>query len=147
MTPSALQAATVQAKLRLMRELLDDLGRVGDATPEMLERERLLRRAVERVLTQLVDLAVSVNSHVVTASTGRAPASYRSSFDDAAGLGMLPRELAETLKPSVGMRKLLVHEYAAVDLARVARAVPTALESYGEYVRQVARWLAHRTAV
>lgn len=145
MTPSALQAATVQAKLRLMRELLDDLSSIGDVTPEMLERERLVRRAVERVLTQLVDLAVSVNSHVVTASRGRAPANYRASFDDAAELGMLPRELAETLKPSVGMRNVLVHEYAAVDLARIARAVPTALESYGAYVREVARWLADRT--
>lgn len=147
MTPSALQAAAVQAKLRLMRELLDDLGSVGDLTPEMLERERLVRRAVERVLTQLVDLAASVNSHVVTASTGRAPASYRSSFDDAAELGMLPPQLAGALKPSVGMRNLLVHEYAAVDLARVAEAVSTALESYGEYVRQVARWLADRADV
>jgi len=147
MTPSALQAAAVQAKLRLMRELLDDLGSVGDLTPEMLERERLVRRAVERVLTQLVDLAASVNSHVVTASTGRAPASYRSSFDDAAELGMLPAQLAGALKPSVGMRNLLVHEYAAVDLARVAEAVPTALESYDEYVRQVARWLADRADV
>lgn len=144
MTPSALQGAAVQAKLRLMRELLDDLGSVGDVTPEMLERDRLVRRAVERVLTQVVDLAVSVNSHVVTASTGRAPASYRSSFDDAAALGMLPRQLTEALKPSVGMRNLLVHEYAAVDLALVAQAVPTALESYGEYVRQVARWLVDR---
>lgn len=145
MTPPTLHGAAVQAKLRLMRELLDDLGSLGDVAPEMLERERLVRRAVERVLTQLVDLAASVNSHVVTASTGRAPDSYRSSFDDAAELGMLPRQLAEALKPSVGMRNLLVHEYVGVDLARVAQAVPTALESYGEYVRHVARWLADRT--
>lgn len=144
MTPSALQRAAVQAKLRLMRELLDDLASVGGITAERLERERLLRRAVERVLTQLVELAASVNSHVVTASTGRAPASYRSSFDDAERLGLLTQELAETLKPSVGMRNVLVHEYVAADFALVAQAVPFALESYGEYVRQVACWLADR---
>lgn len=142
MTPSVLHRAAVQAKLRLMRELLEDLGSVGEATAERLERERLVRRAVERVLTQLVDLAASVNSHVVTASTGRAPSSYRSSFDDAARLGLLTRELTETLKPSVGMRNVLVHEYVAADITLVAQAVPFAREWYGEYVRQVARWLA-----
>lgn len=101
-------------------------------------------RAVERVLTQLVDLAASVNSHVVTASTGRAPTSYRSSFADAERLGLLTPELAETLQPSVGMRNVLVHEYAEVNITLVAQAIPFALESYGEYVRQVARWLAGR---
>lgn len=116
MTPRPLDPATVQGKLRLMRELL----------------------------TQLVDLAASVNAHLVTALAGKAPAGYRSSFADAHRLGVLPADLAERLQPSVGLRDILVHEYAAVDLAKVASSVSLAREQYGDYVRSVARWLLER---
>lgn len=141
MTPRSLERATVQAKLRLMQELLDDLALVGAVTPARLKDDRLALRAVERVLTQLVDLAASVNAHIVTAAAGSAPNSYRSSFDDLAKLDVIPQPLAEHLKPSVGLRNLLVHEYAAVDLDRVVAAVPIAEEQYAEYVRCVAGWL------
>lgn len=142
MTPKNLDTATVQAKLRLIRELLDDLDSAGEITGDRLRQDRLLRHAVERMLTQVVDLAVSANSHVVAARLGRAPNSYRQSFLDAAEAGSLPQELAERLAPAVGMRNLLVHDYATIDLDRVAAAVPAALVDVSEYVHALARWLA-----
>ena len=142
MTPRSLERATVQSKLRLMHELMADLALVGDVTTTRLQDDRLALRAVERVLTQLVDLAASINAHIVTAAAGSAPNSYRSSFDDIAKFDVVPQQLADRLKPSVGLRNLLVHEYAAVDLERVVEAVPIAQEQYAEYVRCVAGWLA-----
>jgi uncharacterized protein YutE (UPF0331/DUF86 family) len=47
--------------------------------------------------------------------------------------------LAEQLKPSVGMRNAIVHEYLRLDLERVAAAVPLAVSVYGRYVTAVAR--------
>jgi uncharacterized protein YutE (UPF0331/DUF86 family) len=146
MTPRRLQPATVTAKLRLLRDLLDDLDTIGTVTPERLTDDRVLLRAVERILTQLVDLAVSVNTHVVTATAGRAPGTYRESFAALVAVGVLPEQLARQLVPSVGLRNLLVHEYAAVDLLLVCRAVPLAQHSYGRYVSAVAGWLAHQPA-
>ena len=45
----------------------------------------------------------------------------------------------------MGLRNVLVHEYARVDLARVAGAVPVAASDLAEFVRQVARWLSERS--
>lgn len=146
MTPRPLQPATVTAKLRLLRDLLDDLDTIGTVTPERLTDDRVLLRAVERILTQLVDLAASVNTHVVAATTGRAPTTYRESFAATVAVGVLPEPLARQLVPSVGLRNVLVHEYAAVDLALVCRAVPLAREQYAGYVSAVAGWLAHQPA-
>jgi uncharacterized protein YutE (UPF0331/DUF86 family) len=78
-TPRALDADVVHAKLRLMRDLLDDLESVRGLTADQLGRNRMTRHAVERILTQLVDLAVSVNSHLAAARLGRGPADYRES--------------------------------------------------------------------
>lgn len=63
---------------------------------------------------------------------------YAESFALAAESGMIDGELAAAVRPSVGMRNVLVHNYLDVDQERVALAVPMAVEQYGEYVRQVA---------
>jgi uncharacterized protein YutE (UPF0331/DUF86 family) len=121
-----------------MRTLLDDLDAVGDVSVARLTDDRMLRYAVERVLTQLVDLAVGINGHLAAARLGTAPATYRESFVDAARAGALPADLAERLAPAVGLRNVLTHEYVAVDLRLVVRGVELARVDVRDYVRQVA---------
>lgn len=129
-----------------MRLLIEDLGNVGEVTAGALAADRFLRHVVERVLTQLVQLAVSVNSHVAAAEAGRSVTDYRASFDVMVEVGALTPGLAAQLKPSVGLRNIVVHEYVDVDLAVIAAAVPTARADYGRYVDELARWLADRAA-
>lgn len=141
MRPREFDGEVVQVRLRLMGELLDDLDGAGEITPEQLRADRLLRHAVERILSQLVDLAVSINGHVSVTLAGRAPQDYRSSFALAAKVGLLDPALVVRLQPSVGLRNVLAHEYVEVDLERVAEASALALSDYREYVRHASAWL------
>lgn len=141
MTPRRLDVGVVHGRLRLMRDLLDDLDGIGEVTVERLERDRLTRHAVERVLSSLVDLAVAVNGHVGAARVGRGPEDYTESFGLAARAGAIDDDLARELAPSAGLRNVLVHEYVTIDLALVAASVPRARDGYGRYVAQVARFL------
>lgn len=127
-----------------MRDLLDDLGQVGEPSADDLARQRILRHAVERIITQLVDLAVSINSHLAATEIGRGPATYRESFALAAQAGALPRELADRLAPSAGLRNILTHEYVAVDLTIVASSIPLMRAGYQEYIKAMARHVAGR---
>lgn len=138
MTPPALDADAVRAKLRLMRELLDDLDAAGPVDVDRLVADRMSRHGIERILTQLVDLAVSVNGHVAVARLGMGAETYRESFDLAARAGALDAELASRLAQSVGLRNVLIHEYAVVDLSLVVLGVDLARRDYREYVRSVA---------
>jgi hypothetical protein len=76
MTPPGLDAAMVQVKLRTMRELLDDLDAAGSLDPTILQGDRMLRHGVERILTQLVELAAGVE---------RARSDYRACVKAVAG--------------------------------------------------------------
>lgn len=134
-------AAVVQERLRLISDLLADLDVIGEVTADRLRRDRIVRHAVERILTQVVDLAVSVNSHIAAASEGRAPGTYRESFAAAARAGAISPELADELAPSAGLRNVLTHEYVAIDLVLVARAVSLARTGFRRYVAEVARFL------
>jgi uncharacterized protein YutE (UPF0331/DUF86 family) len=137
-SPPKLDSSIVFARLESIRELLDDLESI-DST--VLREDRLTRHAVERILTQLVELAASINSYVVGAKFGRGPRSYKESFELAAECGLIPAELATELVPSVGMRNLLVHEYLEIDLGKVAAAVPLAQAGYRRYVAVVAAFV------
>lgn len=144
MTPRGLRPAVVHDRLAEMRLLLDDLDRLPARTGDDLRVDRFLRHVVERVLTQLVETAVAVNGHVGAAILDVAVTDYRSSFDTAARAGAITSDLAVRLKASVGLRNVVVHAYLDVDLEVVAEAIPLARKGYGEYVDQLAGWLAAR---
>jgi uncharacterized protein YutE (UPF0331/DUF86 family) len=144
MSPREFDAGVVQARLALIRDLLDDLQSVGEVTVDLLQKDRMLRHAVERVLGQLVELAVSINGHVGATLLGRAPKDYRTSFALAEEVGALESELVTRLQASVGLRNVLTHEYVDIDLEVVAGAVTAAGQDYGQYVQQMARWITNR---
>jgi uncharacterized protein YutE (UPF0331/DUF86 family) len=144
MTPRKLDHRSVTAKLALMRRLLRHLTSLGDISAESLAADFGTQLVVERILTQLVDLAAAINSQVVAAERGEAPDGYGESFRLAAEVGLISRELANQLAPSAGLRNILTHAYADLDKARFVAAVPMAREQYAEYIRQVASWLRER---
>ncbi|MGH3853127.1 MAG: type VII toxin-antitoxin system HepT family RNase toxin [Pseudonocardiaceae bacterium] len=141
MTPRRLDPSIVHARLSVMRGLLDDLAEVDTPGTAPLAENRMLRHAVERILTQLVELAAAINEHVVGARLQRVATTYRDSFELAEECGLIDKQLRDDLLPSIGMRNVLVHEYLEIDLRKVAAAVPLALSRYRRYVQQVAEFV------
>ena len=108
----------------MITRLLDDLQSAGQVDAPRLTQDRMLRYAVERILSQLVDLAVSVNSHVSATVLGESPKDYRASFDLVVRAGAIDPPLAQELKPSVGLSNVLAHEYVAYGLCYGCRGGP-----------------------
>lgn len=144
MTPRPVDVVSVQAKLRSLEELLGALRLVGEVDGVRLGQDVLLRLAVERALTQAVDLVVAVCSHVLAAETATVPTTYRDAVRAAADHGLIGTELARSLAAAVGLRNILVHEYTRADLSIVAAAVPVAQRDLADFVRQVAGWVRGR---
>lgn len=144
MTPAPLRPESVQRRLAEIAVLLDMLDRHRHVTAADLEHDLERRLAIERALSQVVDLAVKINAHTVTSCEGDAPADYHTSFTAAGEHGVIDAALAARLAPSAGLRNRLVHEYEDIDLAVVAAALPDAVEGFRAYARAVADWLARR---
>ena len=144
MTPRRLDVDVVRNKLAAIEHTGDVLTSLGDIDAHRLRDDPVVAAAVERLIGRLVDLAVDVNSHLAVALLGRAPGEYRESFDLMAQAGVIEVAMAVRLKPSVGMRNVIVHDYVRVDLARVAAVVPEAIDAYRAYVTAVARFLVNR---
>jgi uncharacterized protein YutE (UPF0331/DUF86 family) len=134
-----LDPGIVHARLGVIRELVHDLedSRLDDA--DALRQNRLLRHAVDRVLARLVENAVAINCHIVGA-LGQGPRNDRESFRSAVECGVISRELASELEPTLGLHNLLVQEWFEVE--QVAAAVPLARDGYRRYLAAVAAYVS-----
>ena len=144
MSPRELDPDAVRRRLHELNERLRWLGELGTPTGAELRNSWRTRLAVERILEQLVELAVGINLHLSGALGVSAGDSYRDSFHAAAEAGVIPHGLAAELAPSAGLRNILVHDYLDVDLDLVADAIPEAADQYDRYRQSVARWLTER---
>lgn len=142
MMPPLLDPISVQARLRRLADLVADLDEVGAVDQERLQRERLTLHALERIITQVVETASSAAAHIAASRSSAASTTYRGSFQDLADLGVVDERLAASLSAAAGMRNLLVHHYASVDLAIVAAAAPMLRRDAETFVRQVGTWLS-----
>ncbi|SFS54882.1 type VII toxin-antitoxin system HepT family RNase toxin [Saccharopolyspora flava] len=146
MTPRRLDVEVLRNKLDAVDRATTTLQSITPLDADKLRSEPVTAAAVERLTCRLVDLAADVNTHIGSVVLGRAPENYRESFDLMEQAGALTGELVEKIKPSVGMRNAIVHEYLRIDYDIVAAAVPLALETYSEYRKQVAGYVYDQAA-
>ncbi len=141
MTPPSLDRDQAGARLRTIRETLNELESLRGVSVARLEAEPLTRAAAERLIQVVVDLAVDVNAHIAVVASGAAPQTGRDSFLAAATSGAITEDLAAELAPAAGLRNVLVHRYTDIRTDLVASAVNSILDGFAEYVRQVAAYL------
>lgn len=131
----------VRRKLTQLHRYLDELEAFRDVSLDAYQAPDGPRRAVERLLQLIVEVAVDTNVHIVTEMEGAPPPDYRSSFSAAARHGVFPAELGERLAPSAGLRNILVHEYGDVRDEDVHSAIHPALDDFREFAHLVREWL------
>ena len=54
---------------------------------------------------------------------------------------VLDQRQADALKPAVGLRNVLVHLYADIDVTLIVNSTVAFEAAFSDYVRTVARWL------
>jgi len=134
---SPVEPRTVLAKLERIVEEIAFLAGYRGQTFEVYARDPKGRRAAERSLEVIIEAAVDINHHVVVQNGFPPPSDYRSSFGEAARVGLIDPALAAALAPSAGLRHRLAHEYSTIDDCKVFDAISEAVRGYAEYVTQV----------
>lgn len=127
----------VARKLSVIVGCLKALDAIRTMTEERFDQELYMRKATERLLQELIEAAIDINTHLIVGSGKAAPDDYFGSFILAGQYGLIPSELAAELAPSAGLRNRLVHEYDVLDQSLVLAAAKEALSLYARYVEAV----------
>ena len=134
-------ADVVTRKLLSLNDALRELGRPSAANAQALAHDPMLRAAVERWLQIAIEACVDIAEHVVADEGWTPPTSARASFEVLALNGRIPVDLAQRLGSAAALRDLLVHDYATVDLGRLAGVVRDDLSDLRAFAALAASWL------
>lgn len=141
-TTSGVDRAAVEHRLITMRKAIGQLESLGPIGGARLAADPTTGLVVERILAMLVDLAYLINRDASSAVLGERPQTSAASFGTAERVGMIDAGLASALAPADGPHHVLMQLSLDADPEEAAAVVAGALAGYGEYVRQVTRWIA-----
>ena len=139
---SPIEKGVIRRKLAVIAENLKILEPIKEMTREEYIEDVYKRKATERLLQELIEAAIDINTHIIVQTGNIAPDDYYESFIKAGGLKIISVDLAEKLAPSAGLRNRLVHEYDLLEHPMVFDAVRMAEELYSEYVKEIEDYIS-----
>jgi len=134
----------IRAKIAIIQDNLKALEPIKEMSRDEYLRDLYKRKATERLLQELIEAAIDINTHMVVGSECAPPDDYYQSFIRAGELGILSPGLAEKLAPSAGLGNRLVHEYDGIDHPMILKAVSMAEEYYPRYVEEISAALSRK---
>ena len=136
MSPGRIDAAVVRRHLLALDATLAQLARHAGQPVEALSANLDERWAVERGLQLCVQNVLDVATHIVAAA-GRDVVDYTSAIEQLGQIGVIPLDLATSLRPLAGFRNALVHGYLGVDLAIVHQVLNQHLDRIRAFAQAV----------
>jgi len=138
---SPVEAEVVRRKLAVIIESLNALDPIKEMTKEEYIEDLYKRKATERLLQELIEAAIDINTHIIVQSGNSVPDDYYESFIKVGELKIIPMGLAEKLAPSAGIRNRLVHEYDLLEHSMVLESVRMAENLYPEYIKEIEEYV------
>jgi uncharacterized protein YutE (UPF0331/DUF86 family) len=134
---SPLEVEIIKRKPAIIIENLKALEPIKNMKRNNYERDLYKRKATERLLQELIEAAIDINTHIIVETGNPVPDDYYESFIKVGQLKIISSDLAEKLAPSAGLRNRLVHEYDRIEHAMILKAVRMAEELYPQYIKEI----------
>jgi uncharacterized protein YutE (UPF0331/DUF86 family) len=107
------------SKLAAIRDAVARIREVLPETPSKLAADRTAREVVTLNLFLALQEAISLATHWLADEGWEVPQSYGDVFTALAKRDVIPVDLAARLRSAVGVRNLIAHRYAALDVERL----------------------------
>jgi len=138
---SPVEVEIVRRKLSVMIENLKALKPIECMNTDEYIKDIYKRKAAERLLQELIEAAIDINTHIIVQTGNTVPDDFYESFIRAGELKIISMNLAEKLAPSAGLRNRLVHEYDLLEHAMVLDAVRMAEQQYPKFINEIENYL------
>ncbi len=93
--------------------------------------------AAERALQLAIQNVLDIGAHILADLGNVQWDEYRQIPKELARHGVLPEDFARTLQEMAGMRNVLVHQYAEVDVSRVYQVIQRHLNDFDRFAKLV----------
>jgi len=131
---------TVERRLLKLEQYLRRLRELSKVSLEEYINDQVLQDSAERNLQLAAQVCIDIGSHVIADRGYRAPYSYGDIFSVLMEEGLLPKELAGTMRKITGFRNILVHDYLEIDPQIVYTSLKK-IEDFKKFAEYVITWL------
>lgn len=131
----------ISRKLRNMKNYVDFLREYRSVTKEELEKDNLLKAAIERNFQLAIESALDIGEVIISYHDFEKPEDYRDVILILGKHEVIPKDFAERFAKAAGFRNILVHMYEEVDVKRLHDYLQNNLEDFNDFARFVARYL------
>ncbi|MFH1962284.1 MAG: DUF86 domain-containing protein [bacterium] len=124
----------LREKLLFLTQYLGELSELRKITYREYTDKSIIKRATERLLQLLVEVASDINGIILTIGGKRVPESYYDSFIKVGEADIISIDLAQKLASTAGLRNRIVHEYGEYKDSIVFQNIKKMYELYMEYL-------------
>jgi uncharacterized protein YutE (UPF0331/DUF86 family) len=136
-----LRREAVEARLKELDEILQELGKYRDLSPEELRRDLSKRWILERGLIAAASVIFDVADHILAGHFGAYSESYEESLRLLQANGVISAELFAEIRGLGGLRNILIHRYLDIDPREVVASHSKGMETFPRFAREVLAWL------
>lgn len=138
----------IEQKIDLILADLQRLTEFQNVSFDEIIQDYWKHKSVERVLEVVIGEAININQHIIVKSDkGELPFDFKESFFLLSELGVYPKEFAQKIAQSVGMRNILVHQYRKLDEQLFYASIKQCLSQYAAYCRYILAYLEKNASV
>lgn len=131
----------VNRKIVLISRDLKNLEGIGRMPLAKYLRDDVYEVLAERYLERIIGRMIDINYHILAEGALEAPLDYFDSFIKLGSKKYLPREFAEKIANSAGLRNRLAHEYDEIDPKKIHGAVKACLNDVPKYLNSIIKIL------
>lgn len=131
-----------------LTELADRVARVRSRVPgdpKALSDDRDALDLVAFNLMLSVQICADIAGHIIADEGWPAARTLAEGFTRLEERQLLSRDTAESLRQAVGLRSVVAHGYASIDVEKCFRAATDGVADLDAFAREVGRWVASST--
>jgi len=130
----------VEIKLKEMDRYLTQLKKHREVTAVQPENDLDKAWIIQHGLQLCIQVVLDIGNHILSAA-GISVQEYADIFSELARLKVIPGDYARSIKGMAGLRNLLVHEYAGIEMRKLADLVNNRLADFHLFASHVTEYL------
>lgn len=131
---------TVEKRLLKLEQYLRKLKELSKVNLDDYMKNEAIQDRTERNLQLAAQICIDMAGHVIADRGYRAPYSYGDVFAVLQEEGLLPKELADTMRQIAGFRNILVHDYLEIN-PRIVYESLKRIDDFKKFAGHVITWL------
>lgn len=131
-------------KLKYLSKYVGILQSLQKYTVKELRKDVLIRGSVERYMQLSMEVTLEIAAMIISREGYEKPESHREAILLLGEHGILPKQFAEKFAPAAGLRNILVHGYAEIDMVKLYKHLQRDIKDFDTFARHVVKYLGKK---